>query len=135
MTLKEALSCDGILISDGGMGTELLNLGLGSTLGEEWNLAHPDRVKSVHQHYVNAGAQLITTNTFSANRFVLAKHGLLSKQAEIARTGAAIAKEVINGHGWVLGSVGPCGDFLKPLGKVIVAELEDSLRVQIGALL
>jgi 5-methyltetrahydrofolate--homocysteine methyltransferase len=135
MTLKEALASEQVLISDGGFGTELQKLGLGSVLGDEWNLSHPEHVKSVHRRYVDAGSQLITTNTFSSNRSTLAKHGLENKQAEIARAGAAIAKQAIGNRGWVMGDVGPNGEMLKPLGKATVAELEESLRVQIGALL
>jgi methionine synthase I (cobalamin-dependent) len=135
MNLREALASDGVLICDGGLGTELQKLGIGSALGEEWTLTHPDLVKSVHARYVEAGANLITTNTFGANQHTLARHGLAAKQAELNLAGAAIAREAVAGRGWVLGDVGPCGQFLAPLGKVTIPELEVSLRVQIGALL
>ncbi len=135
MTLRQALAEPGVLISDGAMGTELGKLGLGTALGDEWNLTHPERVMSVHRGYVEAGSQLISTNTFNANRFALARHGLSDKQKEIAKQGASLAKQVMGNGGWVMGSVGPCGGFLEPLGKVKGPELEDSLRIQIDALL
>lgn len=135
MTLKEALASGGVLISDGGFGTELQKLGLGSALGEEWNLTHPERVQAAHQSYVDAGSNLITANTFSANLPTLAKHELAEKQVEINRAGAAIAKQVIAGRGWVMGDVGPCGELLQPLGRMTVSDLEASLRIQITALL
>lgn len=136
MTLKEALKQNTLLVSDGGIGTQLQQLGLeAGGCGDEWNLAEPEKVANVHRNYVQAGARLITTNTFGSNHFVLANYGLGNKQREIAMAGARIAKEVMGAAGWVMGSVGPCGGFLQPLGDIDPAELEQSLRVQIAALL
>jgi len=136
MTLQEAIGREELLFSDGGFGTELQKLGLEiNSCGDLWCLTHPDRVAQVHRMYADAGSSLISTNTFSTNRYALAKHGLEDKQAEIARAGARIAKEVIAGRGWVLGSVGPCGEMLEPVGSIKPEELKASLRVQIGALL
>jgi 5-methyltetrahydrofolate--homocysteine methyltransferase len=136
MTLKQAIGQDGLLFSDGGMGTELQKLGLEmNTCGDAWCLEHPDRVAQVHRAYVEAGSRLISTNTFSSNRFALGKHGLADKQREIALAGARIAKEATAGKGWVLGSVGPCGELLEPVGSLKPEELRESLVVQIGALL
>ena len=136
MTLKEALKNYKLLVSDGGIGTQLQQLGLEpGGCGDEWNISHPDRVASVHQKYLDAGSQLVTTNTFGSNRFVLSNYGLADRQAEIACTGAKIAKGVMKDNGWAIGSVGPCGGFLKPLGEIDPAELEDSLQAQIAALL
>lgn len=103
--------------------------------GDEWNITSPEKVATVHRNYVRSGSQLITTNTFGSNRFVLANYGLEEKQPEIATAGARIAKQVMGSDGWVMGSVGPCGGFLQPLGEIDPAELERSLRVQIAALL
>ena len=135
MNLREALACGGVLIADGGLGTELQRLGIGTAPGEEWNLAYPERVKSVHQLYVEAGSNLITTNTFNANPMALVRHGLADKLEEINRSAVAIAREAVAGRGWVLGDVGPCGGLLKPLGKLTLAEMEQSLAVQIGVLI
>lgn len=136
MTLQEAIEQEGLLFSDGGFGTELQKLGLElSSCGDLWCLTHPDRVAAVHRQYADAGSSLVSTNTFNANRFALAKHGLADKQAEIARAGARIAKEVMAGRGWVMGSIGPCGELLEPVGPIQPEELRASLRVQVGALL
>jgi 5-methyltetrahydrofolate--homocysteine methyltransferase len=136
MTLKEAIGREELLFSDGGMGTELQKLGLEiNSCGDLWCLTHPDRVAQVHRMYADAGSSLISTNTFSSNRYALEKHGIADKQAEIARAGARIAKEVMAGRGWVLGSVGPCGEMLEPVGAAKPVELRASLRVQMGALL
>jgi 5-methyltetrahydrofolate--homocysteine methyltransferase len=136
MTLREAIQQNDLLFSDGGFGTELQKLGLDINLcGNLWCLTHPDRVAEVHRQYADAGSSLVSTNTFSANTYALAKHGLVDKQAEIAHAGARIAKEVMAGRGWVLGSVGPCGELLEPVGPAKPDDLRASLRVQIGALL
>lgn len=136
MTLKEALATHKLLLSDGGIGTQLQQLGLEpGGCGDEWNLSHPEHVATVHRNYVSAGSQLITTNTFSSNRFVLSNYGLENRQADIARSGAKIAKSVARNKAWVMGSVGPCGGFLQPLGEIDPAELEVSLRTQISALM
>lgn len=136
MTLKEALNTHKLLLSDGGIGTQLQQLGLEpGGCGDEWNLSHPEHVATVHRNYLAAGSQLITTNTFSSNRFVLSNYGLENRQAEIARAGAAIARSVAGEKAWVMGSVGPCGGFLQPLGEIDPTDLEASLRTQISALL
>jgi len=136
MTLREAIQQEGLLFSDGGLGTELQKLGLaGGECGDLWNVTHPERVADVHTRYRDAGSQLIATNTFSTSRYGLAKYGLEGREAEIARAGARIAAEVMKGRGWVAGSVGPCGEMLEPLGAVKEEELKATLRVQMSALL
>jgi len=135
MKLREALALPGVVISDGGLGTELQKLGIGSVLGEEWNLAHPDRIRSVHQRYREAGSNLITANTFGANRPTLTRHGVAGKLVEFNRAGVAIAREAVGDCGWVMGDVGPCGELLKPLGRMTMPEMEEALREQIALLL
>lgn len=134
--LLEAVNTQAPLVCDGANGTELQKAGLEpGGCGDEWNLLHPERVLAIHRAYVAAGSQLVTTNTFGANRFVLANYGLESKVTGICRAGARLARQAMGEQGWVLGSVGPCGGFLEPLGEVTAADLEASLREQISALL
>lgn len=134
--LKEALERRPVLVSDGGNGTELQKAGLEpGGCGESWNMLYPERVKAIHRAYLEAGSQLITTNTFGANRFVLSFYDLQSRVAELNLAGARLAREVASDKAWVMGSVGPCGRFLEPLGEISVRDLEASLREQIGALL
>ena len=110
------------LLADGATGTNLFEVGL--TAGEnpeEWNAIHPERIRALHQSFVDAGADIILTNTFGANRRRLALHGLEDKARKLARLAAAIAREVADGAGRpvvVAGSVGPTGDLLAPLGPL-----------------
>jgi len=79
----------GVLLADGAMGTMLFDTGLESgEAPERWNLEQPDRVRSVHAAYLSAGSQLLLTNTFGANRFRLALHGLENRVAEINQAGS-----------------------------------------------
>ncbi|MEI6350341.1 MAG: homocysteine S-methyltransferase family protein [Verrucomicrobiota bacterium] len=124
------------LLCDGAMGTQLLAAGLAS--GEcsvAWNIDRPDIVRDVHHAYVLAGCSLVTTNTFSGTTSVLAGHGLAERMAELNRAGAQLARAAAGDSAWVLGDVGPFGDFLKPLGEMTPAELRCIFRAQIEALI
>ena len=109
------------LLADGAMGTNLFALGLaGGASGERWNLDEPARVASVHQDMVAAGADIVLTNTFGANRYRLALHGLGDRVIEVNESGAAIARGVAAAADRtvvVAGSMGPTGDVLEPLGE------------------
>lgn len=124
-----------VLVGDGAMGTQLIAQGLvmGSS-AEEWNLSQPDRIRGIHQAYVDAGCDLLLTNTFGGNPLALARHGLAERAYEINLTAARIARDCIGPRGYVLGDVGPFGGFLQPLGNTTRSELEDAARVQIAAL-
>lgn len=136
MTLLEALQARGPLVGDGGIGTELQKAGLEpGGCCERWNVERPQHVLAMHRAYAEAGAQLLTTNTFGANRFLLAHYGLESRVAELCRAGVRLARQAAGRECWVLGSVGPCGGFLAPLGEIPRAGLEASLREQIRTLL
>ncbi len=134
--IKEVLSSGALLVGDGGMGTELQKAGLEpGGCGDEWNLSHPEKVLAIQRAYAEAGSQLLLTNTFGSNRFVLARYELETRAAEICRAAAQTARQAAGPGGWVLGDVGPCGGFLEPLGDIKPEQLEESLREQIGALL
>ena len=136
ISLKQALRSGRVIIGDGGMGTELQKAGLEpGGCGDEWNLIHPERVLAIQRAYVEAGSQLLITNNFGSNRFVLARYELEDKVAALCRAGTKIARQAIGDGGWVLGDVGPCGGFLEPLGDITEEQLAESLRVQIGSLL
>ena len=125
-----------VIIGDGGMGTELQRAGLEpGGCGDEWNLTHADEVQAIQRRYVDAGAQLLLTNTFGTNRFVLSRYGLEDRVADIARAAATNARAAADGRAWVLGDIGPCGGFLEPLGEISEAELEATWRDAIGAML
>jgi homocysteine S-methyltransferase len=123
-------------VFDGGVGTYLYEKGIFiNTCFDELNLINPDIVSEVHRDYVNAGADVIETNTFGANRFKLAPHGLEGKVHEINLKGALLAKRVAGESTLVAGSVGPLGVQIEPLGKLSFDEARDVFKEQIKGLL
>ncbi len=110
------------LLADGATGTNLFAMGLASgETPELWNAAHPDRIRALHQAFVDAGADIILTNSFGGNRRRLALHGLEGRARELNRLAARNAREVAAAAGRriaVAGSVGPTGDIFAPLGPL-----------------
>ena len=126
----------GTVVGDGAMGTELQRAGLGiGECGERWVLDHPERIEAIHRGYLAAGSQVIVTGSFGANRWVLGRYGIADRVGEVNRQAAAIARRAAAGRAVVLGDIGPCGGFLKPLGDVDAAELEAEFERQASALL
>ncbi len=114
----ERLSSGEILVCDGAMGTSLQALGAGGCKApEELNILNPDIVGSVHKGFIDAGSDMIITNTFGANPIKLDKAGLGSKFEKINKEAIAIAKKASSGQAYVLADIGPTGEFLKPLGQ------------------
>jgi len=109
-------------VADGAMGTMLNASGIGfNTCFDHLNLTQPDVVTGVHRAYIEAGAQIIQTNTFSANRFKLAEHGLEGKLEEINRAGVELAKNAVTDsikQVLIAGDIGPLGVHLAPFGRV-----------------
>lgn len=127
---------DKILLFDGGMGTELYRRGIFiNRCFEESNLIYPDLVKKIHQEYIEAGAEVIETNTFGANRFKLAKFNLHDKLYQINRRGAELAREVAGENILVAGSIGPLSQQIEPLGPISREEAQEFFAEQIKALL
>lgn len=123
------------LTCDGAMGTQLIQRGMDTNeCGMAWNAARPADIMAVHQAYRDAGCRLITTNSFGGTRSMLERHGMATMVAEWNRLAARIAAEVAGPDGWVLGDVGPFGDFLEPMGDTTVEQLEAIFREQIEAL-
>jgi len=103
---------------------------------DELNLSEPDLIRGIHRDYLQAGAEVIETNTFGGNSFRLARHGLADRVRQINSTGAKLGKEAAKSFGaWVAGSVGPLGIRIEPLGKISFDEARDAFREQIAALL
>jgi homocysteine S-methyltransferase len=99
-----------LLISDGAMGSLLYERGIFVTQNfEQLNVARPDVVKKIHADYLEAGANILQTNTFGGNRFRLERHGLVGEVARYNVAGATIAREVARGRAYVAGSMGPTG--------------------------
>jgi 5-methyltetrahydrofolate--homocysteine methyltransferase len=126
----------GLLVADGAIGTELQRRGLEpGACAEGWNLQHPDQVEEVHRAYVEAGARFLTTNSFRGTRFALAGFGLGDRAAEVNRRAAELARRAAGDGAWVLGSIGPFGGFLEPLGDTSAEELHSWFLEQATALL
>jgi homocysteine S-methyltransferase len=99
-----------LLVCDGAMGSLLYERGIFVTQNfEQLNVARPDVVKRIHADYLEAGAQIIQTNTFGANRFRLERHGLVGEVKRYNLEGAKIAREVVGNRAYVAGSIGPTG--------------------------
>ncbi|MGA8041661.1 MAG: homocysteine S-methyltransferase family protein, partial [Terracidiphilus sp.] len=130
------------LLADGAMGTVLYSRGIFiHRCYDELNLSDPALIMAVHEEYLQAGAQILESNTFGANRFRLSRYGLGGKVAEINTAGVRIAREAV-AHlrekqacdAWVAGSVGPLGVRLEPLGKTGLEEARAAFAEQIRAL-
>jgi len=125
---------DGVTIADGAWGTELDKRGVPpGYCREEWNVSHPDVVEAVAAAYVEAGSQIILTNTFTGNRFVLDRHGFGDRAAEFSRAGAAISRKAAGRKAHVFGSIGPSGKILM-MGEVGEDELYEAFKTQAVAL-
>ncbi len=124
-----------VVLADGAMGTELQRAGLSlGESGERWNLDHPDRVEAIQRAYIEAGCDLIITNSFGASRWVLGRYGLADRVDDVNRAAAAIARKAAGTRG-VLGDIGPFGGLLRPLGTVAVEEVRLAFLGQAQALL
>jgi homocysteine S-methyltransferase len=130
------------LLVDGAMGTVIYARGVFiNRCYDELNLSDPGLILSIHEEYLQAGADIIETNTFGANRIRLARHGLADKVAAINAAGVRLARQAVDhlrdkqaGEAWVAGSVGPLGVRLEPLGKTGLDEARAAFAEQIGAL-
>ncbi|HEY6489601.1 MAG: bifunctional homocysteine S-methyltransferase/methylenetetrahydrofolate reductase [Terracidiphilus sp.] len=130
------------VLADGAMGTVLYARGVFiNRCYDELNLSDPNLILSIHEEYLQAGAEIVETNTFGANRFRLARHGLAAKGRDINAAGVRLARQAVEhlrdkqaGTAWVAGSVGPLGVRLEPLGKTGLDEAREAFAEQIRAL-
>ncbi|SEE57152.1 5-methyltetrahydrofolate--homocysteine methyltransferase [Rhizobiales bacterium GAS188] len=136
--LTELLAERPFLLADGATGTNLFEMGLVSGEAPElWIDSHPDRIMALHQSFVDAGADLILTNTFGCNQRRLMLHDLQSRARELNRMAAQLARAVADKaprRVIVAGSVGPTGDLLAPLGPLTEEEAVAVFAEQIAGL-
>lgn len=136
--LEDLLKTKGRLLADGATGTNLFEMGLLSGDAPElWNETQPEKIRSLHQSFVDAGADIILTNTFGCNRRRLMLHKAESRTRELNRLGARIGRDVADKAGRpviVGGSVGPTGDLLIPLGALSEEEAMEVFVEQIEGL-
>lgn len=128
----------GPVLADGAMGTMLYARGFSfDRCYEALNVEAPEVVREIHRLYLEAGAEILETNTFGANRYRLAEHGLEDQVARLNRAGVELARQAASDAGrpvWIAGSVGPLGVPLAPLGRVKAVEAREAFREQIAAL-
>ncbi|CUS78405.1 bifunctional homocysteine S-methyltransferase/methylenetetrahydrofolate reductase [Candidatus Kryptonium thompsonii] len=126
----ERLLDDRPIICDGAMGTMLDLYEYHEQPRCIHNLLNPDIVARIHREYIEAGAEIIETNTFDANRFRLEFYHLQDKIKEINKAGVEIAKSVAGDDVYVAGSIGPTGKLLEPLGKIKTQQIKDVIKEQ-----
>src|SRR6201994_1139771 len=143
MSLLSTLFGNRTVLCDGAMGTALYGRGVFlNKCFDELNLTQPELVRSVHEEYLQAGAEIIETNTFGANSFRLHRFGLQDQTRAINQAGARLAREAVAqladkqaGSAFVAGSVGPLGIHLEPLGKTSLEEARAAFAEQIRGLI
>lgn len=132
--LKEKIT-DGLLILDGAMGTQLMARGVEAGICNEMlNIESPEIILDIHRSYFNAGSEAVYTNTFGANEVSLGRHGLAEKVEQINAAAVKIAKQAVANDGYVIGDIGPSGEFLKPLGMLEPERLKSVYVKQAKAL-
>lgn len=136
--LQDLLNEKGVLLADGATGTNLFAEGLeAGEAPEVWNFEHPEKIRAHHQKFVDAGADIILTNSFGGTRHRLKLHKLDGKVFDVNEAAAKIARSVADKADHkviVAGSVGPTGELFEPLGALTHADAVDAFRQQIRGL-
>jgi 5-methyltetrahydrofolate--homocysteine methyltransferase len=133
--LLERIADGEVLVADGAMGTMLIARGLPpGTCPEEWNLTRPEVLEEIASSYLEAGAEIITANTFGASPMKLAPYGLADRTEEVNAAGVAAARNAVGDKAYVLGDVGPTGRLLEPYGDADPDEVYESFKRQAKAL-
>ena len=126
----------GLFLLDGAMGTELIARGIKvGKCSDYLNIESPDTIFDIHRAYLQAGSDAVLTNTFGANKYALGRHGLGDKVRDINKAAAQTARRAAGEEKYVLGDIGPSGDFLQPLGSLKPQELKDAFAEQAQTLL
>ncbi|MFK7800005.1 MAG: betaine--homocysteine S-methyltransferase [Anaerolineae bacterium] len=132
--LSDLLAGGGTVLADGATGTQMFKLGLSDgNPPDSWNDTLPENVLIVHRQYIEAGAQIILTNTFGGTTFRLKLHDLQDRSEELNYKGAALARKAADEFDhpvFVAGSIGPTGEILKPMGNMSYEEGVDSFEIQ-----
>lgn len=120
-----------VLVADGAIGTYLQAQGLPPGMPPElWNAEQPEMVRSMHEAYLAAGAQVLTTNTFSGNRLRMPEEVHGHRRADLVTRGVRLAREAAGDVAWVAGSMGPTGRLIEPLGDLTCEEAEEAYAEQ-----
>jgi 5-methyltetrahydrofolate--homocysteine methyltransferase len=135
---RELIAANRTVLADGAMGTMLFANGL--MFGdppEVWNLSKPDVIRRIHRGYIDAGSQILMTNTFGGNRMRLSLHGLQDRVAELNQTAAILLRNEVDAAGGgalVAGDIGPSGAIMAPTGTLDYDEAVDIFAEQAAAL-
>ena len=128
-----------VLVCDGAMGTRIYDFGIGFEHSfDELSISRPEIIRSIHQEYIDAGADVILTNSFGANRIRLLHWGLEDRAVEFAQAAAMLAREAVDASErdvLVAGSIGPLGAPLAPVGRIRPKEAFDAFSESAGALI
>jgi len=130
MKLAERIR-DDVFLLDGAMGTQLIKRKVEvSKCNDYLNIERPSEIELIHRDYIRAGSDAVLTNTFGANRYVLSRHGLTKQVEQINKAGAQIARSAAGEDYYVLGDIGPTGDFLSPFGNLEPIDLQRAFAEQ-----
>ncbi len=135
VSLRERIKQD-LFLLDGAMGTELIARGIDvGKCNDYLNIEQPDIISDIHRSYFEAGSDAVIANTFGANKYALGHHGFAEETIKINKAGVQIARDAAGENKYVLGDIGPSGDFLEPVGTLKAQDLKDAYVRQANALM
>lgn len=135
MSLKGYLTSGRVLIADGATGTMLMAAGLPAGAAPEiWNIEAPVQIMALHQTYLEAGSQIILSNSFGGSPIKLAKYGLAERAVELNHAAASLARQAAGDRAYVAGDIGPTGELMEPLGELTPDTAFEAFKLQAEAL-
>jgi 5-methyltetrahydrofolate--homocysteine methyltransferase len=135
MTLSAYLKAGRTLVADGATGTMLMAAGLNpGTPPELWNIERPDQIVELHNSYLEAGSQILLTNSFGGSPIKLGKAGLADRTREINRAAANLAREASGERAFIAGDLGPTGELMAPMGPLTFESALSAFSEQAAAL-
>jgi 5-methyltetrahydrofolate--homocysteine methyltransferase len=134
-SLRQHLQSGNLLVADGATGTMLMAAGLPAGAAPElWNVERPEQIVALHHAYLDAGSQIILTNTFGGSRIKLDKFGLGDRIRELNLAAASLAKKASQGEAFVAGDIGPSGELMQPMGPLTYEAALQAFSEQASAL-
>ncbi|MBN1313900.1 MAG: homocysteine S-methyltransferase family protein [Anaerolineales bacterium] len=133
-SIDDRLNAGDILIADGSTGAVLMAAGLpAGTPPEIWNVENPEQILQLHQSYLDAGSQIILTNTFGGSRIKLEMAGLGDRTVELNRHAVKLAQKAAGDRAYVAGDIGPTGELMSPMGKLTYERAFEVFKEQVQA--
>lgn len=135
LNLTDYLEAGKILVADGATGTMLMSAGLPPGMSPElWNVEQPEKIIALHRAYLEAGSQIILSNTFGGCSIKLGKVGIADRTRELNLAAGRLACQAAGGKAFVAGDIGPSGELMQPLGSLTYADARTSFAEQAAAL-